>query len=201
MRLIVTLSLVFFLTLTAHGALPALRPYSGSGLLLLRPPPPREPDQPATLLIYREPGVGRAAEKGYGDIPLLLQVVESSPGEYPAAVMGKKGDWLEIAYDAAGRTGWIEASRRWDCVSWEQFLPGRTARFLPWLKKGHYLLRGGPSAAARELKALDAASVVRIDRIEGDWMHVTVSPPMEGWLRWRDEEGRFLITVRPGRAP
>ncbi len=195
------LLLLPFLPLTAHGALPSLRPYTGSGLLLMLPPAPREPDKPATLIFYREPGVGRVVERGYGDIPLLLQVVESPPGEYPAAVMGKKGDWLKIAYDEAGRAGWIAATRRWDYVSWEEFLPGRTARFLPRLKKGHYLLREGPSAAARELKTLDAESAFRIDRVEGDWMHVTVPPLTEGWLRWRDEEGRFLITVRPGRAP
>jgi hypothetical protein len=204
MRLSIISSLMllqFFLALASHGALPKLRPYTGSGLLLMRTPAPREPDTPATLIFYREPGIGRVVERGYGDIPLLSQIVEFPPGEYPAAVMGKKGAWLKIAYDEAGRAGWIEEMRRWDYVSWEEFLPGRTARFLPWLKKGHYLLRGGPSASARELITLAAESAVRIDLVEGDWMRVTVAPLTEGWLRWRDEEGRFLITVRPGRVP
>ena len=201
-RILSVFLLLFFLPPTTHGALPKQRPYTGSGLLLMRPPAPRdEPDTPATLIFYREPGVGRVVERGYGDIPLLIQIVEPSPWEYPAAAMGKKGGWLNIAYDGAGRTGWVEGMRRWSYVSWEEYLPGRTARFLPWLKKGHYLLRGGPSAAARELKALDAASAVLINRVEGDWMRVTVVPDTEGWLRWRDEEGRFLITVRPVRAP
>jgi hypothetical protein len=176
-----------------------MRPYTGSGLLLMRPPAHREPGSPTSLIVFREPGIGRVAEPGYGDIPLLSQVVESSPEEYPVAVMGKKGTWLKINYDDAGRAGWIEGNDRWDYIPWEEFLPGRTARLLPGLKKVHYHLRRGPSVAGQVVEPLGQETSARIERLEGDWAHVTVDPGKTGWIRWRDTEGRFMITVRPAR--
>jgi Bacterial SH3 domain len=200
MRLIITFLLFLLLpplVLPASGAPPKMRPYAGSGLLLMRPPTHHDPGRPASLVVFREPGIGRIAEPGYGDIPLLRQVVEASPEEYPVAVMGKKGTWLKISYDDAGRSGWIEGMGRWDYIPWEELLPGRPARLLPGLKKSHYHLRRGPSAAGRVVETMSLESVARIDRLEGDWAHVTVAPDKTGWIRWRDTEGRFLITVRP----
>ncbi len=189
--------ILLMLALPALGAPPKPRPYTGSGLLIIRSDPSSETGITGSLTIYREPGVGRIAEPGYGEIPLLTRIVEPAAGEYPVAVMGKKGEWLKIAYDGAGREGWLEMARRWEIIPWEEFLPGRTARFLPWLKKGFYLLRREPSAAAPELATLPPESTTRIGRVEGDWLYVTVAPGRTGWLRWRDDEGRFLITVRP----
>ena len=189
---------LFLLPLVAHGAPPRLRPYTGSGLLVMRPPPV-EPGTPATLVFYREPGVGRIVEPAFGQLPQLNQILESETGEYPVAVMGIKGGWLKIAYDEAGRSGWVEMARRWNHIRWEDYLPGRTARFLPWLKKSHYQLRTTPGATGQSLERLNPDSAVRIDRVEGDWLLVNTAPGKTGWLRWRDEEGRFLITVRPDR--
>jgi hypothetical protein len=191
--------LLLLLPLSASGALPKLRPYTGIALLLLRPAPSGDPGKPPTLVCYREPGIGRIAEPGYGNIPLLRQVVEAPPGEFPVAVLGKRGTWLKIAYDGADREGWIEMGRRWDLIPWEEYLPGRAARFLPGLKKIFYLLRNTPSMTDRTGETLAPESVVRIDRVAGDWVGVTVAPGKTGWLRWRDDEGRFLITVRPDR--
>ena len=53
--------------------------------------------------------------------------------------MGKKGSWLKIAYDDAGREGWLEHGARAGSTS-----PGRSScpaalvRLLPGLKKGFY---------------------------------------------------------------
>lgn len=201
MRLIATLSLLLLLALPAHGAPPKPRPYTGSGMLIIRSPASPDSDQQCTLVLYREPEVGRVAEPACGTLPLLTQVMEPPAGEYPVAVMGKKGGWLKIAYDQAGREGWLRMARVWDYLPWEEFLPGRTARLLPGLKKAYYELRCGSAAAAQELGTLTPESTVRIDRIEGDWMHVTVAPQTAGWLRWRDEGGRFLIAVRSGSTP
>ena len=199
-RLVIYLALLLF-ALPVHGAQPKPRLYTGSGLLIIRPPTAQGPDTSGTLVLYREPGVGRVVEPAYGELPLLRQVMEIPDGEYPVAVMGKKGLWLKIAYDEAGRSGWVEMARHWEYVPWEEYLSGRTARFLPWLKKGHYLLRRDPSPAARELDTLTTESSVRIGRVEGDWMLVTVDLQAAGWLRWRDEDGRFLIAIRPACSP
>jgi len=202
MRLFIISSLLFALfVLPTHGAPPKPRPYTGSGLLIIRPPASPGFDQPGTLVLYREPEVGRVAEPACGALPLLTQVIEPSVGEYPVAVMGKKGAWFKIAYDEAGREGWLETARGWDYLPWEEFLPGRTARLLPGLRKAYYVLRRDPAADAREMDTLTPESAVRIVRMDGDWAHVTVAPQTAGWLRWRDEGGRFLITVRSGRTP
>ena len=200
-RNLITIALVLLIVLPAHGALPKPRPYTGSGLLVIRMPTSPVSDQPCTLVLYLEPEVGRVAEPACGALPLLTQVIETPAGEFPVAVMGKKGAWLKIAYDQAGREGWLKMLRGWDYLPWEEFLPGRTARLLPGLKKGYYVLRRDFDAAAQELDTLTPERPVRIDRIEGDWVHVTVAPQTAGWLRWRDDGGRFLITVRSGRAP
>jgi len=199
-RLIISLTLLLF-ALPVHGAPPMPRFYTGSGLLIIRPPATQGPDTSGALVLYREPGVGRVEEPVYGELPLLLQVMDVPAGEYPVAVMGKKGRWLKIAYDEAGRSGWVEMARHWEYISWEEFLSGRTARFLPRLKKGYYLLRRDPSPAAQELDTLTTENAVRIDRVDGDWMLVTADLHTAGWLRWRDEDGRFLITVHSGRTP
>jgi len=190
---------LILLPLAAHGAPPKLRPYAGSSLVIMRPPPPVEPGRPATLVFYREPGIGRIVEPLFGQFPQLNQILEPDAGEYPVAVIEKKGDWLKIAYDEAGRSGWVEMARRWDHIRWEDYLPDRTVRFLPWLKKSYYQLHKTPAAIGQVLEILAPDSVVRIDRVEGDWLLVTAAPGGTGWLRWRDEEGRFLITVRPDR--
>lgn len=198
MRLfIISLLLLLLLPLAAHGATPKLRPYAGSSLVIMRPSPPAEPDRPPTLVLYRDPGVGRILEPTFGQIPRLVQILEFETGEYPVAVMGIKGDWLKIAYDEAGRSGWVETARRWDIIRWEDYLPGRTARFLPWLKKSYYQLQTAPDAGSQTLEILAPDSAVRVDRVEGDWLLVTAAPGRTGWLRWRDEDGRFLIRVRP----
>ena len=200
-RNVITIVLMLLLALPAHGAPPTPRPYTGSGLLIIRSPASPDSDQPGTLVLYREPEVGRVAETARGALPLLTQVIVPPAGEYPVAVMGKKGAWLKIAYDQAGREGWLEMARGWDYLPWEEFLPGRTVRLLPGLKKPYYVLRRDSAPDGRELDTLTPESAVRIDRMEGDWVHVTVAPQTAGWLRWRDEGGRFLITVRSGRTP
>jgi SH3-like domain-containing protein len=198
MRFIITsLLFLFIFTLPVLGAPPKPRPYSGSGLLLIRTTPLHHPETAPRLILYREPGIGRIAEMTAADLPLLVQVLGTTDGENPVAVMATKGAWLKIAYDEAGRQGWIEMEVSWQYTPWEEFLPGRVVRLLPGLKKGAGALRSEPSSSAVELATLSPAGDGRAELIRGDWLRIRIDPQTSGWLRWRDESGRFLA-IFPG---
>ncbi len=198
MRLFTILSILLLLLtfglFPAYGAPPKPRPYAGTGILIMRPPAHLETDKvAAALVVYREPAIGRIAEMAYGAFPSLAQVIVFPAGELPIAVMGKKGAWIRIAYDGAGREGWIETTRGWDYVPWDEFLPGRTARLLPGLKKQFYSLRQLPEETAAEIDILSPQATFRIVAVSGGWAQVAAGTA-SGWLRWRDGDGRLLIT-------
>ena len=171
------------------------RPLSGSGVVIIRPLNPESPVAPEPIPFYRDPGVARIADRPAGEIPSLSSILKMPVGEYPLAVMGKKGNWLRIAYDDAGREGWVEMARRWDYITWEDFLKGRVARFLPGLKKDIYPLRAGSSATAPQTGALSGKEVLRITEVADDFALVITDSGLSGWLPWRDGDGRFLITI------
>jgi hypothetical protein len=171
------------------------RPYSGSGVMIIRPLRQVRPAEPATIPFYRDPGVARIAERVVGEIPLLFSILKTPAGEYPVAVMGKKGNWMRIAYDDAGREGWVEMARWWEYTTWEDFLKGRSARLLPGLKKRVYALRAGPSETSRLTDPLSGQENLRLIEIRGDWVLVIVDFCRQGWLPWRDGDGRFQINL------
>jgi hypothetical protein len=109
--------------------------------------------------------------------------------------MGKKGNWMRIAYDDAGREGWVEMARWWDYTTWEDFLKGRSARLLPGLKKGVYALRAVPSETSLLTGPLSVREKLRLIEIRGDWALVISDSGLSGWLPWRDGDGRFQINL------
>ncbi len=194
-RLTITAVLLIMLPLfSASGAPPKPRPLSGSGLLIIRPVPTAEPGTAATLVVYREPSVGRITELAYGTLPLLSRVIALPAGEYPVAVLGRKGNWAKIAYDEAGREGWVEMARRWRYIPWNEFLPGRSARLLQGLKKEFYSARQNPDETAAEVGIVPPLTEFRILESEGGWIRVGSGEAFSGWLRWRDSNGRFVIS-------
>jgi len=171
------------------------RPFSGSGVVIIRTRNPENPVAPALITFYRDPGVARAAERPVAQLPSLTAILKMPAGEYLLPVMGKKGDWLRIAYDDAGREGWVELARWWDYITWEDFLKGRAARFLPGLKKGGYTLRAASSTTAPQTGALSGKEYLRIIEVADDWALVVTGSGLSGWLAWRDGDGRFLISI------
>ncbi|WP_243369847.1 hypothetical protein [Geotalea sp. SG265] len=171
------------------------RPHSGDGILMIRTLPSLGNDPSGTLPLYREPGVERVAELKSHELPSLAPVLQGRGGEFPAAVTGKKGNWLHIIYDDAGREGWLESSRGWEYATWNTFLKGRGVKVLPGLKKEFYRLRRDPSPAAPQLEALSRQKNLRIIEIREDWALVLVDFTAYGWLRWRDGDGRFTISL------
>jgi len=172
------------------------RPYSGSGVMIIRPLSQVLPADPAAITFYRDPGVERIAERAAGEIPLLSSILKTPANEYPVAVMGKKGNWMRIAYDDAGREGWVEMARWWEYTTWEDFLKGRSARLLPGLKKVAYALRLGPSETSALVSPLSGQENLRLVEIRGDWTLAITDTGLSGWLTWRDGEGRFQILLQ-----
>jgi hypothetical protein len=185
------------LVLTPIAALTATqpRPFSGYGVLIIRPFNNDSPAKPPLLTFYREPGVERIAVRAVNQITTLSSILPLSAAEYPLVVMGKRGNWMLIAYDDAGREGWVEMARWWEYCPWEDFLKGRVVRLLPGMKKEEYLLHGAPSQASPLTGPLSEVEELRLIEVRGDWGLVITDSGQQGWLTWRDGDGRFRISV------
>lgn len=195
LRICVLLLLLALLPGAAGAAAPRQpRPDAGIGVLLVRPSVADRNGSPPTLVLYREPGIGRIAEQSVATLPLIP--LRSRPAElYPLAVVTKRGEWFRVAYDEAGRAGWVEKERSWSFLRWEEFLKGRSVRLLPGLRKPFYVLRAGFSAQTPELRPLTPESPLRIVEIQGDSARVLLDLSLMGWIQWRDEDGRLLIGI------
>ncbi len=180
--------------LTASGAINP-RPLSGSGLLLVRQFPSGKEQQPLLLTLYREPEVGRLLELDTAEIPSLAMVFKTVIDQYPLMVTRSRGEWLRIAYDEAGREGWLRLERHWDYQPWDALLKGKPARLLTGLKKGYYQLFAAPASNSKRLETLSKQRQLRIIEVQGDWALVIVDLATSGWIRWRDDDGRFLISI------
>lgn len=195
MRLAVAAALLLlFSQIPALGAPPKPRPYAGYGILIINPAS-QEGKISGSIIFYHEPAIGRVAERLPQELPLLSPVISLSAGEYPVVVMGKKGNWLKIAYDEADREGWIELDRRWRYLPWEEFLPGLSGHLLKGTKKAYRALYESPSVSAGELGMISPEKPFRIDLVRGDWLRIEPDGRKGGWLRWRDDSGRFLIFI------
>lgn len=183
--LFITLLLLIFCTSAALAAPPRPRPYSGCGVLMLKPDPTTEKSR---IVLYQEPGLLRVAELE----PSLLPRLAGSPVEPLLAVSARRGGWTRIAYDDAGREGWIEQPRAWEYLTWQEFLPGRLLRILPGMKKALYAVRSEPREEATENGTVTRDQAVRLLQVEGDWARLQAP---SGWFRWRDGDGRLTVSL------
>lgn len=171
---------------SAQAAPPRPRPYSGCGVLALVPEPG---EGRGTLPVYQEPGLFRMAELAPSALPRL----SGNDREPLLAVSARRGGWTRLAYDDAGREGWVEQARAWRYLSWPEFLPGRSLRVLPGLKKGLYLLRSEPREGAAEAGGVARDQEVRVLQVDGDWVRLQAPA---GWFRWRDADGRLTVSLQ-----
>ncbi len=172
-----------------------IRPFSGCGVVFVRSFNPENPADSAPVTFYRDPGVSRIADFPVGSIPGLPSILHISGGEYPFAVMAKKGNWLRIAYDDAGREGWVEMARWWDYSTWEEFLKGRVTRLFPGQKKKAYALHEGPAESTPQTGTLSDRETLKVIKIVDDWAMVMADSGLNGWRSWRDGDGRFQIAI------
>ena len=182
--LLITLALCALFAVAAHAALLPPRPYAGCGVLLAHPAPGSDT---SPVIVYQEPGLQRIAELELAALPRLA----GDPRQLLFAVSATRGSWLRLAYDGAGREGWIEPQRGWEYRPWDEFLAGRPVRVLPGMKKIFYTLRGEPREEGPERGALSRDQQVRVIQVEEDWARLQAP---SGWFRWRDGDGRFTVS-------
>lgn len=163
-----------------------MRPYSGIGVLQLSEPAP-----PGAITLYDDPGIERCCTilpKGISQLNGWL----FGTGQPPALlVTARKGEWIEVEHDDAGRTGWIRQRRNWQFLPWEQYLQGRQVRFLRNSPKNRMLLATEPGDERGE--QLTARQPLQVVQAKGDWLYVQLERGYTGWIRWRDSDGRLLI--------
>jgi hypothetical protein len=192
-------SLTFFLILillAASAALSApsvpskMRPYTGIGVLIL----PADGDDPVEPLpLYDEPGLSRLGSLNQGTIPRYEWIFGATTAASPLVVTGRKGSWLRVAYDDAGREAWLNPVRPDAFQPWDFFLKDQVSRMLPGLQKKYYQLFQFPDKAV--LAPLTSMQFLKVLRLENDWAMVLSEQNLLGWLRWRDEDGRLLIGI------
>ena len=184
-RLLITLLLLVLLPIAAEAAPPRPRPFSGCGVLALKPDPGSDR---VTVTLYDEPGLARIAELEGSALPRLA----GSGAEPLLAVSARKGGWTRLYYDDAGREGWLDQARAWSYLPWREFLPGRPVRVLPGMKKGYYVLRSEPAEGSAEQGVLLRDQTVRVLQVQGDWARLQAP---SGWFRWRDGDGRLTVSL------
>jgi hypothetical protein len=105
---------------------------------------------------------------------------------------------LRVVYDDAGREAWVNPWRRGAFHPWDAFIKDRTGRLLPGLQKRFYQLFRQPGIDP--LVTLPSRQPFTVTVLDGDWIHLTMPDQnLEGWLRWRDGDGRLLIGLDAGR--
>jgi SH3-like domain-containing protein len=191
------IALLVLLTLLCTGAAygaatpPKMRPYSGIGIVVLPDPDSGTYRGEATNL-YEEPGILRLGELDGSGTPGNAWVFGVQKDRVPLIVVARKGNWLRVCYDDAGREAWVDTQRRGAFQSWEQFFKGRVISLLPGLRKQYYQLYQEPDR--NPLSTLTPIQKFKVLNLEDDWVTVMSDQSTTGWLRWRDEDGRILVS-------
>jgi len=174
----------------ALGMPPEPPPLAGKGLVILP-----APVSSGELVFYEFPGVRRIGSFRQEGLPMLTPAVRVKGGETALGVLSVREGWLRIACDASGREGWIEQGNGWSYRPWEHYLPGRTIRPAPGLKEVAYRLRVSPTERGVQDGAASPGFPFLVRSVRDDWAAVETAGQPRGWLRWRDGDGRLLVTV------
>jgi hypothetical protein len=187
---LIILLLAVYTAFAAPSAPPKMRPYSGIGMLML---PVAGNGLTDSLPLYEEPGLSRLGSLNPNRIPRYDWIFGAISSAAPLIVTGRKGPWLRVAYDDAGREAWLNPARPGAFQSWDFFLKDHVSRLLPGLQKKYYQLYEQPGR--KVLAPLVPGQFLKVLRLENDWAMVLSDQNSLGWLRWRDDDGRLLIGV------
>ncbi|MDD2735035.1 MAG: hypothetical protein PHF56_13920 [Desulfuromonadaceae bacterium] len=179
--------------LTCSSALaaspPRMRPYSGIGLLLFSQS--GSAGNELQLPLYEEPGLSRIGVLNSSRLPGNAWIFGTLDAVPPLIVSARRGGWLRVFYDDAGREAWIDPRNKGHFQTWEQFMKQQTAHLLPGLQPRYYRLQQQPGG--KQLATLTAKQVVKLLKTDNTWGMVMASPEQIGWLRWCDDDGRLLM--------
>jgi hypothetical protein len=197
-RLLLAGTLLLLAVAAGHGA-PAPRLHSANALLIMVPPFPRTAAETAPIALYREPGVGRLDSRTFPQLLQSLPRFAATADRLLVPASRRKGEWVRIPYDDAGREGWLRLERGWRVVPWSDFLPGATVRLLPGLKSEFYIPASAPARSPSEGGPTLQNQDLRILSIRGDWAEAETTAGWHGWCRWRDDDSR--LTIDPVELP
>ena len=196
-------ALTFFLILFALNTIvsvgfaatpPRMRPYTGVGVLIF-PQSDKVLTQDLRLQLYEEPGLSRIGMLNDSRLSGNESIFTLPEGALPLIVSARKGDWLRVVYDDAGREAWVNPENKGRFQSWEQVLKRQTGCILPGLPLQYYKLQQYPGG--KLLATLSPKQIFKVLKLENDWGMVLTDQLLIGWLRWRDEDGRLLVGVSP----
>jgi hypothetical protein len=163
--------------------------------LTISSPLTNAPEKLPTLILYQEPGIERFAEVEISDLPSLTPILQSTSGKALLAVTRIKDGWAKVIYDESGSEAWLAIDRHWRHEQWATYLRGRELRVLNGLRKEYLQLRATPAPRAQALEALTRQKSLRVIEVQENWALVLVDLQSSGWLRWRDDDGRFLVSL------
>lgn len=176
-----------------------MRPYAGIGVLILMTAVDENSIEPTQFQLYQEPAIVRLGELEIASVPRQEWIFGAERENVPLIVMARKKEWLRVVYDDAGREAWIKPWRRGAYYPWDDFFKDRSGYLLPGLQKKFYQLFREPGS--EPLTSLPPRQPFLVTLVEGDWIHLVVSGQnLEGWLRWRDGDGRLLIGIAGGEG-
>ncbi len=166
---------------------PKIRPYTGIGILLL------SSTDAEPLYLYDEPGLSRRGALKPDAIPRYQWIFGTGSHALPLIVSARKGQWLRVAFDDAGREAWLKPVRRNASQPWDIFFKTHFSRLLPGLQKKYYKLCQLPDKNC--LSDLSPSGFFKVLRLEDDWAQIVADQNTIGWVRWRDEDGRLLMGI------
>ena len=170
---------------------PRMRPYSGIGVIVL-PGTTSEQELEEPLYLYQEPGISRIGALDSAVLTGNQWLLGGQDGDCLLIVMARKGSWLLVCYDDAGREGWIDPKRRGVFEPWEPYLKRNVSRMLTGLSARYYQMYRQPGLDPGTMLT-PPHQLLRVLKIEDDWAMVLADQTTIGWLRWRDEDGRLTI--------
>lgn len=169
---------------------PRMRPYTGIGLVIFSQPG-NDANAVMPLQLYQEPGLLRLETVTNSGTSGNEWIFGLSAENSPLIVSARKGDWLRVYYDDAGREAWMDVRKRGRFLSWEQFLKLQTGRMLPGLQPLYYRLYQQPGG--KTLGTLTPKQVFKVLKLENAWSMVLTEQSQIGWVRWSDDDGRLTI--------
>ncbi len=183
--------LVFTSPVSAATSVKARIP-SGIGILKIKKVPV---GANSPIVIYKEPSLGRLAEIEAGSLPPLAQSIASSALSVPVIVSLKKSGWYRIIYDNGEREGWIEGRSGYQFIKWEDLLINRPVALISGLRKEFYTLHRDATASSEQIESVEKGELFTPLRVNGDWVLLMTDSGAQGWLRWRDDNGRLVIST------
>lgn len=169
---------------------PRMRPYAGIGVVIFSNIG-RVQSTELQLPMYEEPGLSRVGILNNSRISGNEWVFGLYSATSPLIVSTRKGDWLRVFYDDAGREAWIEPQNKGQFQSWEHFLKMRPGHVLAGLPVQFYQLLQKPGG--KLLATMTPKLAFKIVKVEQGWGMVLTEQSQLGWLRWRDNDGRLTV--------